>query len=189
MLGIVVTAIALLVISCGVFKPRDSEDPEKPVPWNSYPITREQIMENLEHSYNYSENTFKYAEIFTTDFSFQFASQDITEHGTPSALNIEQEQEMLVLLHKSITAYNQKIHIDSLVAIENQNDSITSNSATLYRRYHISVGDKNTQVYQGKAEFELIFVPEVGQWRIKIWKDFRSTTNQTWGKLKNEYTQ
>lgn len=145
-------------------------------------------MENLEYSYNYSENSLKYIDIFTLDFSFQFAPQDITEHGTPAELNVNQEREMLFNLHKTFTAYNTPITIDTLVALDDQNDSPDSSPSIIYRRYHITVGGSNPQVYQGKAEFELIRMSESGLWRIKSWKDFRSTSNQTWGKLKNEYT-
>lgn len=184
---VVIAILALSVISCGIFEPRTSEDPEKIAPWNHEAIIIDQIMENLEYSYNYAENSLKYIDIFTPDFSFQFASQDITEHGTPAELNVSQESEMLFNLHKHLTAYKMTIAIDTLATLENQDDSITNNSATLYRRYYITIGDNNSQVYQGKAEFELILNPD-NRWRIKVWKDFRSTSNQTWGKLKNEYT-
>lgn len=185
---LILIALALTSLSCGIFKPRESNDPENPVPWVSYAIKKEQVLENLIYSYNFPENIFKYSEIFTPDFTFSFATQDISEHGTPVELNVEQEAEMLVNLQKYLGSVGSKIKLDSLVTIENQADQINSNSATLYRRYYLSLEGRTTKIYQGKAEFYLIQNAETSLWRIQQWKDYRTISNQTWGLLKNEYT-
>jgi len=182
----------LSIISCGIFEPRESEEPEKPVPWESYPIKKEQVLQNLVYSYNYTENRSNYAKIFTDDFTFYFASQDISEHSTPAEFNLAEESNMLMTLHKILGDYNKKIVIDTLSTIDGQDDLINTSSATLYRQYYIKIvkiGDVNEnelRSYQGKAEFNLIQDQETSLWKMKSWKDYRTTTNKTWGLLKNE---
>lgn len=190
---IILIVIILFTLSCGIFEPRNSDSPEKPVPWLSYPINKDQVLTNLESSYLYSENINNYEKIFTDDFIFYFASQDITEHGTPSQLNINQESEMIMVLHKSLNDYNQQIFLDTLATIDGEDDLINNTNATLYRSYYIRIEDlrnkqKDTKVYQGKAEFNLIQNTETSLWEMQSWKDYRTTSNQTWGLLKNEFT-
>ena len=179
--------VVLITLSCGIFDPRKSDDPENPVPWVSYPINKEQIMENLKYSYNYSENTNNYEKIFTDDFIFYFSSQDINEHSTPSQLNIGQERDMLFNLHKDMIDLEKAVFLDSLNALADQDDIVNNDSATLYRTYYLRIDGRNPQVYQGQAEFHLILSSD-NSWKIKIWRDYRTTSNQTWGLLKNDYT-
>lgn len=184
---ILLVIIVLMNLSCGIFEPRDSSAPENPVPWVSYPINKEQIMENLSYSYNYTENANNYEKIFTDDFIFHFSSQDITEHGTSNELVIGQEIEMLINLHKDMIGLGQIVSLDSLNAIDSQDDVINSDSAILYRSYYLSIDGRTPQIFQGQAEFHLILSSD-NSWKIKVWKDYRTNSNQTWGLLKNEYT-
>ena len=144
-------------------------------------------MENLSYSYNYSENANNYEKIFTDDFIFHFSSQDITEHSTPNVLDIGQEIEMLINLHKDMIGLGQIVSLDSLNAIDSQDDVINSDSAILYRSYYLRIDGRTPQIFQGQAEFHLILSSD-NSWKIKIWKDYRTNSNQTWGLLKNEYT-
>lgn len=179
--------LALLLLSCGLFDPRDSDEPEIVDPWNSYVVNETQLLENLEYSYNYSGNSLKYKDILTSDFLFVFATQDVNEHGTVASWNLYSEDDMLINLHKTLGAEEKTVEITELLPLEDEDDIIDTTAMTLYRSYIIEVID-NDQIstYTGKLEIELILVDSF--WKIKIWKDFRTTSNQTWGKLKNEYS-
>lgn len=181
----------LLTSSCGLFEPRNDQEPENPAEWISYPINREQVLQNLIFSYKYPENQNNYDQIFTDDFIFNFASQDVPEHGTPVDLNYQEEASIIFNMHKILGDFDQKIVIDTLVAIEGQDDIVDSSSATLYRNYYLKITkiDSETEIksYQGKAEFYLIQDNETSLWKIESWKDYRTNSNQTWGLLKNDY--
>lgn len=183
--------LSITLFSCGLFEPRDNEDPENPAEWIDYPINRDQVLLNLKFSYMYPENQNKYNEIFTSDFIFEFASQDISEHSTPSQIGYQEEANIIFNIHKILGDYNEKVKIDSLVSIADQDDIIDTSSATLFRNYYIKVMDIDSdnllRSYSGKAQFEIVQDPETSLWKIKKWKDFRRNTNRTWGLFKNEY--
>jgi hypothetical protein len=183
--------VLILLSSCGLFEPRDNEEPENPAEWIDYPINREQVLMNLKFSYKYPENQNKYNEIFTDDFIFEFASQDISEHSTPSQIDFQEEASIIFNMHKILGDYNEMVRIDSLTKIEGQEDILDSASAILFRNYYLKVMDANSEIelrnYRGKAQFNLVQDPETSLWKIESWKDFRTTTNETWGLFKNEY--
>jgi hypothetical protein len=184
---IVLVTVALFTLSCGIFEPRESAEPETQVPWVSYPINKEQIMDNLIFSYNYPENTNNYEKIFTDDFVFYFSNQDVNEYSTPVSLNKTQENEMLINFHKDMIGSEQSVSLENLSVIDDQDDIINNDSAILYRDYYLTIDGSDPEIYQGRAEFHLILGSD-NFWRINIWKDYRSTSNKTWGLLKNEYT-
>lgn len=187
----IISLIMIIISSCGIFEPRDNEAPENPAEWIDYPINKDQVLQNIKFSYKYPENQNKYKNMFTEDFTFEFASQDISEHSTPYNLNLQEEESVIFNMHKIMSDYNQIVRIDSLNSISGQSDIIDTASATLYRNYYIQVFDKNSNVlqreYRGKAQFNLIQDPESSLWKIESWIDYRTLTNQTWGLLKNEY--
>lgn len=188
---ILLALLVLFLLSCGLFEPRDNEEPEDPAAWIDYPINRDHVLLNLQYSYIYPENQNKYKEIFTSDFIFEFTSQDVSEHSTPSQINFQEEASIIFNMHKILGDYNEKVKIDSLEAIADQDDIIDTASATLFRNYYIEVTDIDSndllRTYRGKAQFDLVQDPETSLWKINHWKDYRTTTNQTWGLLKNEY--
>ncbi len=192
LIRLMVIFTSLFLLSCGIFEPRDSEDPLRPIPWEPNPIHRDQIISNLKNSYLFSENGNNYNKIFTDDFVFHFANQDISEQGTPTTLDLTQESEIILNLHKYLGDFNQQIFIDTLSNISGQADVFDNTSATLYRSYYIRIENRSknradTRIFQGKAEFYLIQDNE-SFWKMKSWKDYRTTTNQTWGLLKNDFT-
>ncbi len=180
----ILITVSIIISSCGIFEPRDNEEPEQPAPWVSNPVNAEQILTNLQYSYNYSQNATNYNAIFTSDYTFHFSNQDILEHGTPETMNKLEEMDMLINLHKNLSGSNDEVVL-SFYEIDSESDQINSDTAVLYRSYEIQVtSNGQTTTYSGKAEFHLI---STGRWFISQWYDFRSDSNKTWGKLKYEY--
>lgn len=186
MRNIYLLLILLVVLAgCDIFAVRDSEPPTPAAPWHSYVTSWELCLENLEWCYEDSRNAVKYSGLFTADFQFTFASQDVTDYGISGTLSRAQEQDMLLNLH------TQSGDIDiSLNTLPGQNDDIGPNEAKISRKYVLQRQDaanQETTVYSG--DLELQFKKVGGYWYISKWYDYRDYSDPTWGKLKYDHLQ
>lgn len=187
--SIVLIFIAIGFLSgCGLFNVREAEMPASPVDWNSFQTTPQKVLENLLYSYNYRENVYNYSSLFTDNFTFYFDAQDVNDFDTPSSWNKSSEIDMLMNTFQRINSSSEMQLI--LNTIPGQNDNIQANQAWLYRSYELSVPHSiNTipQLFQGKLRVVLT-KDQNGFWKIKEWNDYRTLTNNTWGRMKNVFS-
>ena len=176
-----------ILLSCNAFSPRDSEKPESAAEWNSFPIQPQQVIQNLEYAYQYSQNMMKYGEIFTDDFRFFFDTQDVSDYGVSVEWDSETEEEMLVLLNNHLQS-GTSMSLE-LVTVEAQPDDIQNESAEFYRAYQLTVFhdlEGMPDTFSGIGYFEIVKDSD-GFWRMKQWRDYRTSQQEvTWGRLKYE---
>ncbi len=188
MRNIVVLLVLLLVLSsCDLFRLRDPKPPADQAPWNSYPTSWEQCLQNLEYCFEDSRNAVKYEGIFTEDFSFRFASQDVNDYSLPSTWNVSQEQDMLLnLFSQNPNIMGGKVVLTSL---DSQPDDIGPSEAKIYRQYELSGFPSVAGVNVFKGNLEIHLRKSDAYWYISKWFDYRSFSNPTWGRMKHAYSQ
>jgi len=168
-----------MVTSCEIFETREAEEPAGKVDWNLFPITPYQTLDNLSYAYNYNENIDRYGSILSNDFMFYFDTQDIQDYNLPTYWTKEMETEMRSLI-------NYKMDLE-LQLIEDRDDIIQSDTAVIYRNYHLLLTrNPESSVFMGSMTLYLQRESD-GFWRIDRWEDFRTDHNVTWGRLKYEY--
>lgn len=181
----VLLLILLLLGGCDLFRVRDSEPPTKPPLWNSYATGWELCLQNLGYCYTDSRNVVKYSGLFTQDFRFYFAAQDVNDYGIPANWDRANEQDMLLNLHSQCDSIQL-----SLEPISGQNDDIGAAEAKIYRKYTLTLfkADKiNPEQYSGNLELQ--FKQSGGYWYVGKWYDYRAYSQPTWGKMKYDYSQ
>ncbi len=184
---LLVLAVIVMLMACNAFSPRDSEEPESGVEWNSFPIQPQQVLENLVYAYEFSQNSIKYGEIFTDEFRFFFDTQDVSDYGVPQEWDAQTESDMLLLLYNHLLS-NTDMTLE-LEEVEDEPDDIQSEFAEFYRKYTLSVQhDLNhlPQTFSGVCFLEIVKGTD-GFWRISQWQDNRKDQESvTWGRLKYE---
>ncbi len=181
MRNIVILACLLLMCGCDLFKVRDAQDPAKPPDWNDFCTSWELSLQNLQYSYTDSRNVVKYAGLFTEDFSFHFAAQDINDYNITGDWTRNTERDMLFNLQNTVTEMNLEFQV-----ISGSQDQVQATEAKIYRSYILRVQTStNETVYMGDVELQ--FRQENGIWRIYKWYDYRNSLTPTWGKLKYDY--
>ncbi|MBW6516675.1 MAG: hypothetical protein K0B81_08710 [Candidatus Cloacimonetes bacterium] len=171
--------LLLLIASCGIFETREAEDPVGKVYWNHFPITAFQTLDNLIYAYDYNENINRYSTILSDDFEFFFDTQDIQDFNLPISWNKQMEVEMRSLIDK-------KIELE-LALIEDKDDIIQSDTAVIYRDYHLVLTrSSGTTNFIGSMTLYMQRDTD-GFWRINRWEDFRKENQVTWGRLKYEF--
>lgn len=142
-------------------------------------------MQNLQYCYNDARNVVNYGGLFTDNYRFQFAAQDINDYGISGGWTRNQEQDMLISLHGQCDSLQLE-----LKTIDGQHDDISASQGIVYRTYRLLVYKKSghtPELYAG--QLELHFIKAGGYWYINKWYDYRSTTDPTWGKLKYDNAQ
>lgn len=181
-----VLLIALMSLgACELFKVRDSEPPTKPPLWNNFTTSWELCLQNLSYCYEDARNVVKYGGLFTEQFGFNFAPQDINDYGITGTWGRAQEQDMLLSVHGQCDSLKL-----ALEPISGQNDDITASDATIYRSYLLTAYKKDKagpEVYAGNLE--LRFRKFYGYWYVDKWFDYRGAAGPTWGKLKYDNSQ
>lgn len=174
--------VLIALSSCNIFSLRDTEFPSEEAQWNDFTSSWQLVLQNLHYAYQDSRNAINYRRIFTNDFRFQFAQQDITDFSTDPEWTNLQEQDMLLNLHAGFS----DISI-SLEALETS-DEISSNSVILYRSYELTATpkDPNREIVIARGKLELYLTRQNGYWYVNLWKDYRSSGERTWGLLKHE---
>ena len=184
MRNILVALMALLLLgACDLFKVRESELPGEPPLWNDYAYEAEHLLANLGYCYMDSRNKIHYSGLFTADYVFYFAPQDISDYSIEPTWDRNMEQDMIQLLHSRYTG----IVLDSLKIDED--DQISENEAKIYSQYTLrgnprDEGSKSVILAHGNLELHLRRVG--GYWYIEKWYDYRGSTGTTWGKLKHD---
>ncbi|MBM4403346.1 MAG: nuclear transport factor 2 family protein [Candidatus Cloacimonetes bacterium] len=181
----IIICIMLLVLlaGCDLFKLRDADPPADPAPW-SYDYTfAGSAVSNLRFCYIDARNYVKYAGLFTSDYRFHFAVQDINDYNISQIWDRGNERDMLNNLHNWMGTGTIELTLHSII---NQPDEINATDAVFYRTYVLKT-ERSTveQEYQGKLELHLRL--QDGAWKIKHWYDFRSGVYPTWGKLKYDF--
>jgi hypothetical protein len=173
----------LLLSSCDLFKVRESDPPGEPPPWNDYAYELTQALANLGYCYTDSRNKIHYGGLFTDNYMFHFAPQDINDFSIEPTWNRTQEQEMIQLLHNRYT----QIELDSLKI--DGDDQLGENEAKFYSSYIIRGvmrGGGARTIILANGNMELHFRRISGYWYIEKWYDYRGASGSTWGKLKHE---
>ena len=177
--------LGLLLGGCQLFEVRESEPPTKPPLWNNLTTSWDLCMQNLEYCYNDARNVVKYAGIFSVDYGFSFAPQDMNDYGITGSWGRADEQDMLISVHGQCDSLRL-----SLNQIEGQNDDVGANHATIYRSYLLNVYKRgNPQPEQYSGSLDLRFLKIEGYWYIDKWYDYRGTEHPSWGKLKYDNSQ
>jgi hypothetical protein len=173
----------LLLSSCDLFKVRESEPPGEPPPWNDHTYELAQALQNLGYCYTDSRNKIHYAGLFTDNYVFHFAPQDISDFSIEPTWNRNQEQDMIQLFH------NRYMHIEMDSLLINADDQLGENEAQFYSSYTIrgvSRRGETRSIILANGNMELHFRRISGYWYIEHWYDYRSASGSTWGKLKHE---
>ncbi|MDD2650224.1 MAG: hypothetical protein PHF36_03700 [Candidatus Cloacimonetes bacterium] len=181
--------VIFVIAGCNVFTPRDSEKPSKPAEWNTFPITAQQSLENLVFAYNYRENVYNYASLFSDDFLFYFDNQDVLDFSLPTYWNKNTETETLMNVYQRIN--DSSTMYLKLQKIQSQNDNVQADRAWFYRSYELTMShsiDNTPTLFVG--QFGIFMEKEnSGFWKIKEWNDYRlQADNWTWGRAKNEFS-
>jgi hypothetical protein len=166
---------------CDLFKVRDAQDPAKPPDWNDFCTSWELSLQNLQYSYTDSRNFVKYSSLFTENFSFHFAAQDVNDYNINGQWNLNTERDMLFSLQNDVEGMQLEFQVNS-----GSQDQVQATEAIIYRSYILRVlkGSGET-IYKG--DIELHFRQVNGIWRIYKWYDYRNSLSPTWGKLKYDY--
>ncbi len=184
----ILLALLLALSSCDLFRLRESEPPVEQAPWNSYPTNWDLCLQNLEYCHEDSRNAVKYAGLFTQDFSFRFAAQDVNDYDLPVSWNAAQEQDMLLNLFSQSPGLTGTRVI--LTPVANQPDEIGPADAKIYRMYELegfpSVAGSSGN-YKGNLEVHLR--KSGAWWYISRWFDYRTFANPTWGRMKHGFSQ
>lgn len=142
-------------------------------------------MQNLQYCYEDERNVVKYSGIFSQDYRFQFAPQDVNDYGISISWGRPQEQDMLLILHSQCDSLDLDLEL-----IPGQSDDISSSLAKIYRKYTLNVYKNGNPIpVQHMGNIELHIRKDIGYWYIWKWYDYRSYTAPTWGKLKYDYAQ
>ncbi|HNZ45492.1 MAG: hypothetical protein M0R67_02800 [Candidatus Cloacimonas sp.] len=180
---VLVLLITLLLSGCDLFQVRESEPPAAQIPWIDFTTGVDSVLLNLEYSYTYPQNAVHYVGLFSSDYIFHFAPQDVSDFSIEPTWTRVQEQDMIQVLHNRYE--NMQVTLEE---VEEQ-DQIESTQAKIYRQYTITGISRN----QGKevitlaeGNMELHLKEEYGNWYITKWYDYRSGNVSTWGKLKYE---
>lgn len=182
----VLILLMLALGACELFKVRDAELPSKPPLWNTFTTRWEDCVQNLEYCYNDARNLVKYAGIFTADYRFSFAAQDINDYGISGAWTRANEQDMLISLHGQCDSLRLELY-----PIEGQSDDISATAVVVSRYYRLEVFKKNsTAAEQYAGNLQIHLKRQIGYWYIDKWHDYRSSgTEPSWGKLKYDNSQ
>ncbi len=178
--------MALLLLSgCELFKVRDSDPPGAAPPWIDFATQWDSTLTNLEYVYEDYRNAIKYSGLFSADFSFHFAPQDISDFSMPSTWTRTLEQDMIQLLH------NRYEQIQVELSDISGSDQIGASEVKIYRAYLLTgilrtkEPSFNKQIL-ASGNLELQLRKTGGFWYIHKWYDYRSDGNSTWGRLKYE---
>lgn len=162
--------------SCDLFRLRESMPPSAEARWHDFATTVDMTLENLSFAYMDSRNMINYSTIFTQDFSFYFAPQDVTDFSTPASWTTSDEQDMLLILHSRIS----DIKLEFMLT--DSSDEIGASSARLYRSYELT----SPQGILAKGNMELHMRKLYGYWYLDKWYDYRLGNERSWGLLKHE---
>lgn len=180
---IVLALLALILLgSCDLFQVRESEPPGEPPPWNDYAYDLEQALQNLGYCYTDSRNKIHYSGLFTDNYLFHFAPQDVSDYSYEPTWTSAQEQDMIQLFHDNYT----EVELDSLKI--DADDQIGENEARFYSNYTLrgSPSSNAKSIIIANGNMELHFRRIGGYWYIEHWYDYRSSSGTTWGVLKHE---
>ena len=175
--------LALLLCGCDLFTVRDAEHPGAETPWIDFATECDSVLLNLEYSYAYVQNAVRYTGIFTPDYVFHFAPQDISDFSIEQTWTRVQEQDMIQVLHNRYKGMQVTLEL-----VETQ-DQIESTQAKIYRQYLITGilrSQGKERLTLAGCNLELHLRKEYGYWYIYRWYDYRSSNSPTWGKLKYE---
>lgn len=180
---VLILLVALLLTGCDLFSVRDSEPPAAQIPWIDFTTEVDSVLLNLEYSYEYPQNAVNYARLFSSDYVFHFAPQDVSDFSIEQTWTRVQEQDMIQVLHNRYK--NMQVTLEKV----DDQDQIESAQAKIYRQYNITGISRNEGkevLTLAEGNMELHLKNEYGYWYITKWYDYRSSNVPTWGKLKYE---
>lgn len=181
----VILLILILLSGCDLFKVRDSDPPGAAPPWIDFANEWDSTLLNLEYVYEDYRNAIKYSGLFSTDYVFHFAPQDISDFSMPNTWTRTLEQDMIQLLH------NRYEQIQVELTDISGSDQIGASEVKIYRAYLLT-GIQRTKAPSfvrqtlASGNLELQLRKTGGFWYIYKWYDYRSDGNITWGRLKYE---
>ncbi len=177
--------VLILLSGCDLFKVRESDPPGAAPPWIDFATQWDSTLLNLEYVYEDYRNAIKYSGLFSSNFAFHFAPQDISDFSIPNTWASIQERDMIQLLH------NRYEQIQVELSDISGSDQIGANEVKIYRAYSLSgvLRTKQpsfTRQILASGNLEMQLRKTGGYWYIEKWYDYRSDGNNTWGRLKYE---
>ncbi len=183
----------VLVASCGVFEPRDSEHPEAGSGGSVYiqPQEPATVISNLVAVMVDAPHT-NYPELFSEDFTFVPDPDDVLTlesiygQGVFDDWDVEVEVEVGELLFSRY--FLALLELDEGTVIED-----TDSTYSVLHEYVFDIlGDHGWSKFRGAANFRIRQDPSDNLWYIYQWEDFRTEASDsigidgTWGLRKGE---
>lgn len=182
-----------LVASCGVFEPRDSEDPEAGSGGSVYVSPQEPavVISNLVTVMVEAPHT-NYPELFSEDFSFVPDPDDVLTLESIYGQGVFDDWDVEVEVEVGERLFSRYF----LALFEIDEGTVTEDTDSTYsvlHEYQFDIlGDQGWSNFRGVANFRIKRDPSDNLWYIYQWEDFRTEASDsagidgTWGLRKGE---
>ena len=132
-------------------------------------------MQNLEYCYNDARNVVKYAGIFSVDYGFSFAPQDMNDYGITGTWGRADEQDMLISVHGQCDSL--RLSLNQIEGKTTMWAQIMPPSTDLIYLMFTSVAIHSQS---NTPALDLRFLKIEGYWYIDKWYDYRGTEHPSW---------
>jgi hypothetical protein len=188
-----VILMTLMATSCGIFEPRESEEPDQIVGGSEYEPAQEPeaVVRNLIKVIQGLDSV-NYRDLFSEDFGFVPDPEDVQfmdNHYGPGVYLDWNENVETTVTERMFDRINSArlAFTDTTVAVD------TDSAYVVYHGYLLQILPKygGWTPYEGIAHFHMRKDPSDNLWYIYRWDDFRlegasDNENATWGLLKGE---
>jgi hypothetical protein len=186
-------AVLVLVVSCGLFEPRDSEEPEEGSGGAIYeqPQEPEVVISNLVNVMVESPHA-NYPELFSEDFAFVPDPDDVLTLESIYGQGVFGDWDADVEADVGDKLFSRYF----LALLELSEGTVTEDTDTTYtvlHEYRLDIlQGEGWSHYRGTANFRLKQDPSDKLWYMSEWEDFRTEASDssgidgTWGFLKGE---
>ena len=184
---VIVAALTLSSLSCGLFETRDPQEPEPSGP-DCLPLTNSAaVTRNIETAYGRNTLLTCYGSLLDTAFLFHPDPQDSLQNPI---LFVGWDEQVEASHNSQVAALQTFIEVEFPSEYQNAIISPDQNTETRFFEYLLRVrglvpSDTTTARYTGRADITFRRGAD-GQWRIIDWADHRgSVSDSTWGLLRS----
>ncbi len=180
--------IILMISSCGVFEPRDPEEPSSGnssfIPPTTYSLVIQNVMQSITE-----KNTDNYLSCFVNDpslpsFIFNPTAEMLASYSDIfSNWNLDEEKRYFTTEIASLeSGLTPKLSLSAL-----NYESLSPDSISFTSDYSLKIPanvSAEEAIYQGKLQFIIIKNKLNGLWFVYTWKDISKEGFESWSNLK-----